>query len=69
MTLRMLTALALLALPPLRAACDKPPRDQPHTALAEGARAPAVSLPDQKGAKWALSEHLPAALVFYRGHW
>ena len=31
--------------------------------------APAVALPDQKGATWTLSQHLPAAVVFYRGHW
>jgi len=69
MTMRLLNVLALLALPPLRAACDKPPADQPHTALAEGATAPAVALPDQKSATWTLSQHLPAAVVFYRGHW
>ncbi|HMC33469.1 MAG TPA: hypothetical protein VKH65_03635 [Myxococcales bacterium] len=50
MTLRLLTVLALLALPPLRAACDKPPADQPRAATAEGAPAPPVALPDQKGA-------------------
>jgi hypothetical protein len=69
MTVRLLTVLALLALPPLRAACDKPPADQPRSAIAEGAKAPAVALPDQKGATWTLSQHLPAAVVFYRGHW
>jgi hypothetical protein len=69
MTVRLLTVLALLALPPLRAGCDKPPPDQARTALAEGATAPAVALPDQKGATWTLSQHLPAAVVFYRGHW
>jgi hypothetical protein len=69
MTVRLLSVLALLALPPLRAACDKPPPDQPRTAIAEGAPAPAVALPDQKGATWTLSQHLPAAVVFYRGHW
>jgi hypothetical protein len=69
MTVRLLTVLALLALPPLRAACDKPPADQPRSAIAEGAPAPAVALPDQKGATWTLSQHLPAAVVFYRGHW
>jgi len=69
MTLRLFTALALLALPPLRAGCDKPPPDQPHRAIAQGTPAPQVVLPDEKGATWALSEHLPAAVVFYRGHW
>jgi len=69
MTARLLTVLALLAIPPLRAACDKPPPDQPRTAIAEGAPAPALALPDQKGATWTLSQHLLAAVVFYRGHW
>jgi len=69
MTVRLLTVLALLALPPLRAACDKPPADQARTAIAEGALAPAIALPDQKGVTWTLSQHLPAAVVFYRGHW
>jgi hypothetical protein len=69
MTVRLLAVLGLLALPPLRAACDKPPADQPRTAIAEGAAAPAVTLPDQKGASWTLAQHLPAAVVFYRGHW
>ena len=69
MTTRLFGVLALLALPPLRAACDKPPADQPRTAIAEGTQAPAVALPDSKGTTWTLSQHLPAAVVFYRGHW
>jgi hypothetical protein len=64
--------LALLALPPLRAACDHPPAELSRNAVAQGAPAPAISLADQQGKTWSLADRVqrgPVVLVFYRGDW
>jgi AhpC/TSA family len=43
----------------------------PGEAIAAGARAPELSLPDQDGRTRRLSDHAgrPVFLVFFRGHW
>jgi len=49
-----------------------PPQVGDH-AIAVGAAAPAISLPDDLGASWtlgdALAKHARVVLVFYRGDW
>ncbi len=64
----MLGILVIMAavLPP-HPTRESPPPGLEQRALAVGATAPVIALPDSTGGKWSLRG--PAALVFYRGHW
>ena len=65
MMLGMLMMLAAAAPPnPGRAT---PPPGLEARALAVGAVAPELSLPEAGGGQWKMQR--PAVLVFYRGHW
>jgi hypothetical protein len=58
---------------PANARRPTPPPGIEASALAVGAKAPAVELVDASGAPWtlatALSKHARVMLVFYRGDW
>ncbi len=58
--------------PPNAGKAVAPPQVGDH-AIAAGAAAPAIALPDDAGATWtlgdALAKHARVVLVFYRGDW